>query len=178
MTAALMPVIDYHQQRNAVAAAAARRHGVPVHLAQAISFVENARGIPDARGKAGEVGIFQVMPDMHGASASELENPLRNADVAMQLLRSKYDSLGSWEKALRAYNGALNKPTAGDHYVNLVRNQLSRQIGRPAPSPISTAAREWYDRLALARRVLEDPRFSEADRQRTLKQFHDLPVPR
>src|SRR5574341_779469 len=103
--------------RDRVVLAAAQRHGVPPTLALAVSHVENWRGLPRARSKAGAVGIMQVMPNIHGPSATELEDPEVNAETALRLLRRLYDRHGDWDKALRAYNGALKLPKAGDRYV-------------------------------------------------------------
>jgi len=157
--------------RDSLVTAAAKRFGVPVHLALAVARVENTRGIPAARGKAGEVGLMQIMPGAHGLDAKALENPETNVNFGVRLLRGLFERHGSWETALRGYNGALQNPVAGDAYVNKVRAQLSAQIGKTS-TPISSRDRDMRDKLALARHVLADSRFTDADRQRILRDFY------
>lgn len=160
------------QIRDTVVADAARKRGVPVQLALAVSRVENARGDPLARGKAGEIGLMQVHPLAHNLDPKQLEDPAFNADYGTRLLRGLFENYGSWEKALRAYNGALGNPEAGDAYVNRVRAAMKSQLGAAPSTPISSADREFRDRLALARRVISDSRFSPSERAQTLQRFH------
>lgn len=170
MTTPFVPQLPF--DRDSVVSAAARKRGVPVQLALAVSRVENTRGDPKARGSAGEVGLMQVHPLAHNLDPKQLEDPAFNADYGVRLLRGLFENYGSWEKAIRAYNGALGNPEAGDAYVNRVRVAMRAKLGLPPSTPISSADREFRDRLALARRVLADPRFSPSEREQTLRRFH------
>lgn len=123
--------------RDRLVAEAARRHAVPVDLAIAVSHVENWRGLPQARSSAGAVGLMQVMPDIHGSTARELEDPGHNVELGVKILRMYYDRYGSWEKALRAYNGSLKLPRAGDRYVAQVRAAQMKIGGRNAEGDAS-----------------------------------------
>lgn len=116
--------------RDRLVREAAARHGVPADLAIAVSHVENWRGLPAARSPKGAVGLMQVMPDIHGATAQQLEDPSHNVDLGVRIMRMYFDRYGTWDKALRAYNGALKLPRVGDRYVAQVRAAQMR-IGGP-----------------------------------------------
>lgn len=129
MTAPTGPILDKRtpaQLRDSLITEAARRHGVPLQLALAVSHVENTRGLPAARGAAGEVGLMQIMPQVHGFNPKALEDPAVNVNFGVRLLRSLFERHKSWEQAIRAFNGATDNPTAGDAYVNKVRAAMRR----------------------------------------------------
>ena len=57
-------------------------------------------------GSVGEVGLCQVRPDLHGASATELADPSVNIRVAARVLRGCLKrSHGDWAGAVARYNG-------------------------------------------------------------------------
>ena len=56
-------------------------------------------------GSKGEVGLLQVRPNLHGASAAELTDPATNVRVAARLLHSLIERHGPHE-AIRRYNGS------------------------------------------------------------------------
>jgi len=61
---------------------------------------------PWAVGTVGEVGLCQVRPDLHGASATELSDPAVNLRVAGQVLRRCLKrSQGDVAGAVARYNG-------------------------------------------------------------------------
>ena len=96
---------------------------------------ENAKHDPNAIGKAGEVGLFQIMPQTakgYGVDPSLLKNPVVNRYVAkryMSDLLSKYK--GNLPLALAAYNagpGNVDKgavPTSTKGYVRKILDSLS-----------------------------------------------------
>lgn len=89
-------------------AAEAARQGVPQSIALAVANKESGYN-QAARGAAGEVGVYQLMP----ATARDLGvNPAdeaQNIQGGISYLRQLYSQFGSWLKALAAYNGG---PTA------------------------------------------------------------------
>lgn len=163
---------DFAAARDSLVTAAAKRFGVPVSLALAVSRVENTRGIPTARGKGGEVGLMQIMPSAHGLDPKALEDPEMNVNFGIRLLRGLFEKHGSWETALRAYNGALQHPEAGDAYYNKIRAQLRSQIGKEPSAPVSSRDRSAREALAVARRAISDSRFTESERRGALETFH------
>jgi len=61
---------------------------------------------PWAVGTVGEVGLCQVRPELHGASATELADPTINVRVAARVLRGCLKrSRGDFAGALARYNG-------------------------------------------------------------------------
>ena len=50
----------------------------------------------------------------------------RNICLGVNILRHYYDIHGDWDTALRAYNGALRSPIAGQRYVEDVQRELDR----------------------------------------------------
>ena len=100
---------------------------------------ENSKGDPKARGKAGEIGLFQIMPQtgkMYGINDPKLlENPVINRWVAkryMADLLSKYK--GDLPLALQAYNagpGNVDKgtvPTASKSYARKILEGLGGDV--------------------------------------------------
>jgi transglycosylase-like protein with SLT domain len=67
---------------------------------------------PNARSKAGAVGIAQIMPDMHpGVDATD---PYASLDYAARLMRTHLNRFGSWRLALIAYNAGPGRITPGN----------------------------------------------------------------
>jgi hypothetical protein len=56
-------------------------------------------------GSKGEVGLLQVRPDLHGASAAELSDPATNVRVASRVLKPLVERHGV-DEAVRRYNGS------------------------------------------------------------------------
>lgn len=83
---------------------AARDERVPPGLLAAVVKIESAWRI-DARGKAGEIGLTQLMPATArqlGVNAHDVRENLRGG---ARYLRAHYDRTGTWTEALVAYNG-------------------------------------------------------------------------
>jgi Transglycosylase SLT domain len=114
------------QIRDSVVTMEAQRQGVPALLALAVSKVEDDRGIPWVVSPGGDVGVMQVNPRAHpGHSMKKLADPGINAQVGVGILRHYKQRYGSWERALRAYNGALTHKASGDAYVAAVRRAMT-----------------------------------------------------
>lgn len=127
--------------RDSIVASEARRWGIPVRLALAVTRVENWSGDSTAVSSAGAVGIMQVMPfwkPLLGNNCIERTGPpwswpieeqrslvdmQLNACIGVQVLRDYYLRHGNWNDALRAYNGALTS-RKGDVYVSQVVERL------------------------------------------------------
>jgi soluble lytic murein transglycosylase-like protein len=60
---------------------------------------------PWAVGQAGEVGLCQVRPDMHGASATALSDPAVNIRTAGHVLRKCFKRDGDVAACIARYNG-------------------------------------------------------------------------
>lgn len=119
------------EQRDSIVAFEATRFGVPVAVALAVSHVENTRGDSAVVSTRGAVGIMQVLPHYWSrrfeplCGRGSLVDRERNACVGVLVLAQYHAQLGSWDRALRAYNGALHKHTAGDVYVASVLEVLA-----------------------------------------------------
>ena len=84
--------------------AEAWRQGVPTELAIAVARRESNFD-QAARGAAGEVGVFQLMP----LTAAELRvnpyNLAQNIQGGVSYLAENFQRFGNWTQALEAYNG-------------------------------------------------------------------------
>lgn len=81
---------------------------------------------PWAVGRLGEVGLCQVMPDLHGASATELSRPEVNLRVAAKVLRlSLKRSGGDVPTAIARYNG---RGQAAQDYARRVLEERERIV--------------------------------------------------
>lgn len=104
----------------------ARAFGIPHNLFIALIWVES-RFCENARGRAGEVGLGQVLPTT--ARSIEipphyLSHPDWNLYASAKYLRLMYERFRNWEKALIAYNagpGRVNDPpTSSRRYARNV----------------------------------------------------------
>lgn len=79
-------------------------------------------------GRVDEIGLCQVRPDMHGASAEELIGPEANIRTAARVLRAGIQrSGGDVERGLARYNGAGE---AARRYAKRVLSE-KRRLCRP-----------------------------------------------
>lgn len=85
-----------------------KKEGLPVELTR-LPFVESGFNIR-ARSKVGASGIWQFMRSTGRLylriddAIDERNDPIREAEAAVRLLRGNYDSLGKWSLAVTAYN--------------------------------------------------------------------------
>jgi hypothetical protein len=123
----------------------AGRYGVPPDIALQVARRESGLHHYGAdgnvlRGKAGEYGLFQLMP---GTAADCGINPLMledNVDCGVRYLAQQYRTFGSWDLALSAYNagpGNVSKgiiPESTKRYVASILEPL-RELFTPEPTP-------------------------------------------
>lgn len=146
------PTLD--EQRDSIVAAAARKVGVPVLLALAVSHVENLGGDSMAVSNAGRqdtttirraiagdqraidslgaVGIMQVLPRVwwhsfeNECGCGSLFDRQRNACKGNHILRYYLTREPTVDRALRAYHGSLRHHGQGDDYARAVLEQMTR----------------------------------------------------
>lgn len=102
-----MKCSDLHQ----VVAQAAKRHGVPVKLAQRLVKQESGYN-PHARSRVGAIGLTQLMPATARSLGVNPHDPVANANGGMRYLAALHTRLGSWKHAVAAYNagpGAVSR---------------------------------------------------------------------
>lgn len=115
-----------------VVALAERHFPVDPGLLLAIVGVESSWR-PWAVGAAGEVGLCQVKPDLHGASANELADPAVNIRVAARLLhRCLKRSQGDIPGAIARYNG---RGRAAEEYAERVLRERNRIVANSGTEP-------------------------------------------
>jgi hypothetical protein len=84
----------------------AKANGAPVPLALGVAWIESHLQTYPPRGAAGEVGMFQILPErcrMEGWQPKRLKEPEFNAWLATRLLARYYQEEGSWERAAAKY---------------------------------------------------------------------------
>lgn len=114
----------YHVERSAVervVALAERHFPVDPALLLAIVGIESSWR-PWAVGSLGEVGLCQVRPDLHGATATQLADPAVNIRVAAKVLRRCLrQSRGDVAGAVARYNGQGD--AAKDYAVRVLKER-------------------------------------------------------
>ena len=125
---------------------ASRETGVPAHILEA-QIRQESNFDPNAVGRAGEVGLAQIMPatarqpgfGMQGVDPETLRDPRNNVRFGAQYLaaRGRHAGVQDWndpaqqDRALAAYNGG------GDpNYVQNVRRHLSQGGQDAAPAGV------------------------------------------
>ncbi len=98
--------------------------GVDPELALAVSFVENVRGVPDAKSSRGAVGIMQVRPSVWLGSfpecGVELTDVTTNACYGVNVLRHYLMSCHNDVRcALRKYVGARSAAKAQSYIADV-----------------------------------------------------------
>ena len=120
-----------HSLRVMAVRSEARRAGISVEMALAVSMTENWGGDSLAVSRVGAIGVMQVMPNVWGKSFlsecgdAPLTNLRRNACVGVRVLAYYKHRYGNWDLALRAYNGSLRYKVSGDRYVAEVMSRLT-----------------------------------------------------
>lgn len=123
--------------------AAEREIGAPPGLMWA--QMEQESGFdPNAVSPAGAMGLAQVMPGTLASLERRLGRKLNPYDpkdavlIQKEVMRENYDRFGSWDDALRAYNGGWNKSRWGNRetssYVPSIYERWVRN-GRGTPLP-------------------------------------------
>jgi hypothetical protein len=104
----------------------AKANGAPVSLALGVAWMESHLNTNPPRGAAGEVGMFQIMPErcrLEGWSPKRLSEPEFNAWMGTMLLARYYQEEGSVARAAAKYvagPGVFNKGYSKDMwaYIN------------------------------------------------------------
>jgi len=84
----------------------AKANGTPVPLALGVAWIESHLQTRPPRGAAGEVGMFQILPErcrIEGWPPKRLEEPEFNAWLGTLLLARYYKEEGSWARAAAKY---------------------------------------------------------------------------
>jgi soluble lytic murein transglycosylase-like protein len=93
--------------------AAASRYGIPAWLALAVAKRESGFD-PNARGAAGEIGVFQLMPGTAADLGVNPSDPAQNIDGGLRYLQQMYQRFGDWRTALEAYNAGPGRVSSGN----------------------------------------------------------------
>lgn len=116
------------QQIGQMLDAAAAKYGIPPNILKAVAYQEsgwrtNARSFDGGHGK----GVMQIDDRFHQfARTNAVFDPAQNIDYGAKFLRSLYDKTGSWEAALKRYNGGSSYPPK---IMSLAQRQPWRQWG-------------------------------------------------
>jgi hypothetical protein len=84
----------------------AKSNGAPVPLALGVAWIESHLQTNPPRGAAGEVGMFQILPErcrIEGWPPKRLKEPEFNAWLGTMLLARYYREEGSWARAAAKY---------------------------------------------------------------------------
>lgn len=114
-----------------LARSVAREHGIPEDIFVRLIQVESGWN-PRARGRAGEVGLGQLMPGTARALGVDPYDPEQNLRGAARYLRAQYDRFGSWGLALAAYNAGPGAVSAG-RVPESTRRYVAAILGRREP---------------------------------------------
>jgi soluble lytic murein transglycosylase-like protein len=131
--------LSFSEQRDTLVSQEARRAGVSVALAIAVSHVENWTGDSMAVSARGAVGLMQVVPKYwqhefeEECGCGSLFQRRLNVCKGVRVLAFYLKQQKTTVLALRAYHGSLALHTAGDTYVALVLDQLVRPVTTQAP---------------------------------------------
>jgi soluble lytic murein transglycosylase-like protein len=115
----------------------AKANGVPASLALGVAWMESHLNTNPPRGAAGEVGMFQIMPErcrVEGWSPQRLSEPEFNAWMGTRLLARYYQEEGSVARAAAKYvagPGVFNKKYSEDMwtYINWYATTVETYAG-------------------------------------------------
>lgn len=102
----------------------AKKMGLDPAIALAIADKETGINPNALRGKAGEVGMFQLMPDtakMLGVNPFDVS---QNAQGGIEYLLELYAKFHDWRKAITAYNG--RGPAARAYADDVINNRIPK----------------------------------------------------
>lgn len=133
--------------QNAIVQAALSA-GVDPGIALGVAKVESGFN-PGARGAAGEVGLFQLLPSTAASLGVDPTDPAQNIEGGVRYLAQLHSEFVTWEDALAAYNwgpgNVSNTDASGDYpasvqgYVNAVLSQASMFGSSVSNSPVTTS---------------------------------------
>lgn len=142
----------------------AERRGIPPELALRQAQVESSLK-PNARGKAGEIGLFQVMPStarqpgfgVKPIDPAELDDPRKNAGFGLDYLKARAERAGltDWNNkeqvaaGLRRYNGG-GDPRYVEKIMGPGLEGARAYTGQGRPAPAAEAIESASPRGGLA----------------------------
>ena len=112
----------------------ALQYGVDPAIALAVAQRESSFN-QGARGAAGEVGVFQLMPATARGLNVDPYDQTANINGGISLLAQLYNQFGDWATALAHYNGGNNPPSQSYDYASKVLSTAT-VYGAPAPGAI------------------------------------------
>lgn len=114
---------------------AAQETGVPWQVLAAIMGIETGGQNIGANG-AGAMGLMQIVGDIWQQTANQyggnLMDPWTNIRTAAHILKSNYDTYGSWDKAAAAYfggGGAFNADGSFSDNADYFGTNISQYVG-------------------------------------------------
>lgn len=110
--------------RNTAAAAVDLK--VPVTVLAALVVVES-HCQPDARSRAGAVGLTQVVPKYHPYARGYLLRPETNLRAGAEILRTAVNTCGGVRCALKMYFGVTEGSTSADEYADQILTIAGRR---------------------------------------------------
>lgn len=122
---------NYKGKYAPMAAAAARKHGIPVDLFKRL-IQQESNWNPRARSNKGAIGLAQLMPLTAKQLGVNPYDPKENLEGGARYLSQQYRKFGTWRLALAAYNagpGAVQK-YAGIPPYRETRNYVRKIMGR------------------------------------------------
>lgn len=125
-------------------------YAIPRSLFRALIQQESGWN-PYAVGKAGEIGLTQLMPTTANDLGVNAWNPDENLKGGAAYLKAQFTKFGDWAKALAAYNGGpggVDLPQAKEYATDIINTQRELQKANPAldKTVISTTTpdQDWY----------------------------------
>lgn len=108
ITCKIVPI----EEIRSLIVATASKYGVPSTIALAVAQQESGYD-QGAIGSSGEVGVFQLMPGTAAELGVDPYNLQQNINGGLAYLSQQYQTFGSWDLALAAYNAGPGSVTAG-----------------------------------------------------------------
>jgi soluble lytic murein transglycosylase-like protein len=106
--------------------------GVPPSIALAVAQQESSFN-PNARGAAGEIGLFQLMPATAASLGVDPTDVSQNISGGITFLSQLFQKYGNWAAALSAYNSG--SPTRSPAYASSVLAIAGGDPSAPSVQP-------------------------------------------
>jgi len=117
--------------------------GVPPAIALAVAQQESSFN-PNARGAAGEIGLFQLMPATATSLGVDPTDVGENISGGISFLAQLFQKYGNWTAALSAYNSG--SPTRSTGYANSVLAIAGGDPGAASVQPPVPNGSSFVDR--------------------------------
>lgn len=112
----------------------AAQYGVPPAIALAVAQQESGLN-QAARGRAGEVGVFQLMPATAAGLGVDPYDPDANIEGGVRLLADNYHRFGDWSLALSAYNGGPSRVASSGAVIPSTAGYVASVLARAGALP-------------------------------------------